>query len=478
MKPGITEILTGCFYKWCNSLPEYIIPLPESGSYRRYFRIRGAGRQVIGAYNEDLRENEAFLYLARHLRSTGNNVPEIFYADPEGKAYLLEDLGDMTLHDFIISTGREPEGRQKIPEMYYKVIEAMPSLQVEAATGLDYSKCYPRAEFDAQSIIWDLHYFKYSLLKPLRIDFFEQDLEDDFSSIVAYLCNADRKYFMFRDFQSRNIMLHNQGLYFIDFQGGRRGPLQYDLASLLFEAKTDLQPDVREILLEHYLKIFTDKFSWFKKDDFLKYYYGYAYLRIMQAMGAYGFRGLTERKPLFLQSLPGAVKIVTWLEKNHPLPLNLKSLPDVFARLAGSRKIPALIPPSDGLTVAIKSFSYRNGIPPDTSPDGGGFVFDCRSINNPGRVDEFKNLTGLDEPVKQFLNGQPDAEVFFQQTCVLVENAVKNYLARNFRNLSVSYGCTGGQHRSVYMTERLAGYIRANYKVRVVVSHTAIDSKP
>lgn len=476
MKHGISQLLANSFYKWCKVLPDYIVPLPESGSYRRYFRIRGGGRQVIGAFNKDKPENGAFLYLARHLRATGNNVPEVYYDDPVNNIYLLEDLGDTTLHDYVVATVTEQHNFDEIKKTYFNVIEAMPSLQVDAAEGLDYSKCYPRAEFDAQSIIWDLHYFKYSLLKPLRIEFFEQDLEDDFNIIVAYLCNAERKSFMFRDFQSRNIMLHKQDLYFIDFQGGRKGPLQYDLASLLFEAKTDLPPAIREEILHYYLKVFAERFNWFREDEFLRYYYGFVYLRLMQAMGAYGFRGLTEHKPLFLQSLPGAVKIVSWLESNHPLPLKLKCLPEVFASLAESRRIPEFTPHYEGLTVTLRSFSYRNGIPPDTSPDGGGFVFDCRSINNPGRVDDFKNMTGLEEPVKEFLRNQPDADVFFSHTCSLVENAVKNYLSRNFRNLSVSYGCTGGQHRSVYMTEKLADFLRKKYDVRIIIKHTAIDT--
>jgi len=477
MDVDISGLLANLFREWCGSQAVSVIPLPGSGSYRRYYRIKGGGRQVIGAFNNDERENNAFIYLGKHLLATGIKVPEIYATDPANKIYLVEDLGDVTLHDHVMSLKNEDDSDKRITELYMRVIDAMPALQVQSSSGIDYSQCYPRAEFDSQSIMWDLHYFKYSLLKPLRIKFYEQDLEDDFNLIVKFLCNARREYFMFRDFQSRNIMLHDGGLYFIDFQGGRKGPLQYDLASVLFEAKTSLAPEVRETLLEYYLETFGKNFKWFSSGSFLEYYYGFVYLRLMQAMGAYGFRGLTEHKPLFLQSLPGAVKIVSWLGENHPFPLELKCLPDVFLQLEHSPSIPALIPEQGELTVTIKSFSYRNGIPPDTSPDGGGFVFDCRSVNNPGRIEEFQNMTGLDMPVRNFLDSQPDAVEFFKHTSILIDNAVNNYLKRKFTNLSVSFGCTGGRHRSVYMTERLAGFLKSKYSINIVIRHTEIDGK-
>ncbi len=267
----------------------------------------------MGVYNTDNRENNAFVYLDKHLLKTGNSVPEIYYEDLERHIYLEQDLGDVTLLDYLEKIRGSEDRDEKTLAVYRKIVEAMPGLQVHSTRDIDYSVCYPRAEFDVQSMMWDMNYFKYCLLKPLKVGFYEQDLEDDFLKIVGWLNEAERKSFMFRDFQSRNIMLSNDKLYFIDFQGGRKGPLQYDLASLLYEAKTHLPDTIRQNLLDHYLDVFEQTFSWFNRKTFLDYYYGFVYLRLMQAMGAYGFRGYIERKPLFLQSLPHAVRTLAWL---------------------------------------------------------------------------------------------------------------------------------------------------------------------
>ncbi len=294
----------------------------------------------------------------------------------------------------------------------------------------------------------------------MKVGFYEQDLEDDFLKIVGWLNEAERKSFMFRDFQSRNIMLSNDKLYFIDFQGGRKGPLQYDLASLLYEAKTHLPETMKEDLLNYYLDVFERTFSWFNRKTFLDYYYGFVYLRLMQAMGAYGFRGYIERKPLFLQSLPHAVRTLAWLLENKPFPLKLASLPGVFEKLIKMPKIREYDVKHESLTITISSFSYKNGIPQDNTGNGGGFVFDCRYLNNPGRYAEFKELNGKDQQVIDFLEKENAVNDFFNHTFHLVEQAIQVYLKRGFTSLAVSFGCTGGQHRSVYMAERLA----AEYK--------------
>ena len=471
-----TALLGELFRNWSHIGAGSIVPLPESGSYRRYYRISTGEKTVLGVYNADRRENNAFIYLNRHLLKTGNRVPAVYTEDLDRNLYLEEDLGDITLLDYLDQVRNQDDRDEITIEIYRKVIDAMPGLQVNAAAGIDYSICYPRAEFDVQSMMWDMNYFKYCLLKPLKIGFFEQDLEDDFVKIVNWLIAAERNSFMFRDFQSRNIMIRDNDLYFIDFQGGRKGPLQYDLASLLYEAKTHLPEDIRQQLLDYYLTVFENTFSWFNRSEFLEYYYGFVYLRLMQAMGAYGFRGYIERKPLFLQSLPHAVRALSWLTENKPFPLPLVSLPQVFSTLIQMPKIREYETTHDRFTIFVNSFSYKNNIPQDNTGNGGGFVFDCRSLNNPGRYDEYKDLTGLDQPVIDFLEDKPDVAAFLSQTIQLVGQSVSVYLERGFSSLMVCYGCTGGQHRSVFMTEKLAAYLRNNYAVNVVVTHHELNN--
>jgi len=464
-------LLGDLYKKWTGKTATGIVPLPESGSYRRYFRISDEEKTVMGVYNTDNRENDAFIYLNQHLLKSGTRVPMVFCKDLNKYIYLEQDLGDTTLLDYLEQLKGSGDRNEMIRVIYKKVIEAMPALQVSAAEGLDYSICYPRAEFDIQSMMWDMNYFKYCLLKPLKIDFFEQDLEDDFRKIVDWLAEAERHSFMFRDFQSRNIMLFDQELYFIDFQGGRKGPLQYDLASLLYEAKTHLPEEIRESLLEYYLALFEETFAWFNREKFLKYYYGFVYLRLMQAMGAYGFRGYIERKPLFLQSLPHAVRTLSWLIKNKPIPLELVCLPGVFEKLAGLSKIQEYDVKYEKFTVTICSFAYKNGVPQDTSGNGGGFVFDCRYLINPGRLEEYRDLTGRDEPVIRFLEKESGVTDYFTHSRYLVEQAIDVYMKRGFTSLMVSFGCTGGQHRSVYLAERLAAALKDKYPVNIVVNH-------
>jgi aminoglycoside/choline kinase family phosphotransferase len=463
------------FFRYSGRKAVSIEPLPESGSYRRYYRIFDGTRTVMGVHNADARENLAFITLDRQLRLTGSRVPEVFAEDPENNVYLEEDLGDITLLDYLQHLPGLPGKEEKTLDVYRKVIDAMPALQVASTDGLDYSVCYPRAEFDVQSMMWDMNYFKYCLLKPLKIGFFEQDLEDDFNAIVGWLNKADRRSFMFRDFQSRNIMLHRDELYFIDFQGGRRGPLQYDLASLLYEAKTHLPEEIREALLGYYLDLFEKTFPWFHRQEFLEYYYGFVYLRMMQAMGAYGFRGYIERKPLFLQSLPYAVRTMAWLVKHKPLPLKLTALPGIFEKLASMRKIQEYEVVHDSFTIKVASFSYKNGPPQDATGNGGGFVFDCRCLTNPGRLEAYKELTGRDEAVVAFLEKDDLVAEFFLHARQLTEQAVEVYMDRGFTSLMVSFGCTGGQHRSVYMAERLAAALKNKYPVNVVIHHQEIE---
>jgi len=335
--------------------------------------------------------------------------------------------------------------------------------------------CYPRASFDRQSIAWDLNYFKYYFLRLAGIPFNEQALEDDFNHLTKFLLGADRNYFLYRDFQSRNIMLRNGQPYFVDYQGGRKGALQYDIASLLYDAKADLPPALRQQLLDHYL----DELSRYvdpQNQLFLRYYYAFVYVRIMQALGAYGFRGFYERKAHFLQSVPYALKNLRWLLHNVSLPIALPTLMSAFHEMLASEKLRGLATDADNLIVRIFSFSFHRGLPQDDSGNGGGFVFDGRSLPNPGREERFKSLTGKDAPVMEYLDRQESVHQFLASVMSLVDASIASYQQRGFKHLMVSFGCTGGQHRSVYLAEQLAKHLRGRGGIEVVVRHRELEN--
>jgi aminoglycoside/choline kinase family phosphotransferase len=399
-------------------------------------------------------------------------VPEIYAEDLNHGAYLEEDLGDTTLFEFLSS---HRDGGEIAPEAiaaYRKVVAMLPRFQVEAGRDLNYKLCYPRASFDRQSIAWDLNYFKYYFLRLAGIPFNEQALEDDFGRLTKFLLSAGREYFLYRDFQSRNVMLRGGKPFFLDYQGGRKGALQYDIASLLYDAKADLPPDLRRQLLDYYL----DQLAGFIELDraaFLQHYWAYVYVRVMQALGAYGFRGFYERKTHFLQSVPYAVKNVRWLLHNAELPIALPALMDAFTNMVASEKLPGLPSEPEHLRVRIFSFSFHQGLPQDDTGHGGGFVFDARSLPNPGREDRYKALTGKDAPVIEFLDQQESVQQYFAGVRALVDASVSTYQRRGFKNLMVSFGCTGGQHRSVYLAEQLAKHLRGRSGLEVVVRHLA-----
>jgi len=444
--------------------------LPPSGSYREYCRLKNDKRTVIGAFNTDVKENTAFITFTNHFRSKKLPVPEIYAVSSDLKKYLLEDLGDTTLFDFL-SEIRESEGfSENIIAEYRKVLQVLPRLQIEAGRDLDYSVCYPRAAFDKQSMMWDLNYFKYYFLKLAKIPFDEQALEDDFQTFSDYLLTAESDFFLYRDFQSRNVMLKNNEVHFIDYQGGRRGALQYDLASLLYDGKADMPQQVRTQLFDFYLNELK-KYIPVNDSAFTDYFRGFVLIRIMQAMGAYGFRGFYEKKEHFLKSIPYALKNLEFLLEDLELPVEIPELLNVFNQLVHSEVLKEIGQVKSNLTVRITSFSYKKGLPEDPSGNGGGFVFDCRAIHNPGRYPEYKSLTGKDLEVQQFLEQKSEIGVFLDSAKNLVDQAVKTYLERGFTHLSVSFGCTGGQHRSVYSAEKMASHLQNNYPVNVVLIH-------
>jgi hypothetical protein len=359
-------------------------------------------------------------------------------------------------------------------EAYRKVVGLLPRFQIEAGRDLNYQVCYPRSSFDRQSIAWDLNYFKYYFLRLAGIAFNEQALEDDFERLTTFLLSANCNYFLYRDFQSRNIMLRGEQPFFVDYQGGRKGALQYDIASLLYDAKADLPPELRRQLLDLYMEKLGGYIE-VERETFLHHFYAYVYVRILQALGAYGFRGFYERKAHFLQSVPYALKNLRWLLHNVKLPIALPTLMEAFNSMLASEKLQGLASEAENLTVRIMSFSYHRGWPKDESGHGGGHVFDGRCLPNPGREERFKALTGRDGPVIDYLNQQESVHQFLASVMSLVDASVSEYQRRRFKSLMVSFGCTGGQHRSVYLAEQLAKRLRGRNGVEVVVRHRELE---
>ncbi len=481
------DVLKQLFEQHFHVPAERVQPLQGQlgGSGRKIIRLAGEKVSAIGILYDVREENAAFLEFSRHFRRHRLPVPEIYAEDLRHGAYLEEDLGDTTLFEFL-STNRAGENiAPQAVEAYRQVVELLPRFQVEAGCDLNYKLCYPRASFDRQSIAWDLNYFKYYFLRLAGIPFNEQALEDDFSRLTKFLLTAARDYFLYRDFQSRNIMLRDGHPFFLDYQGGRKGALQYDIASLLYDAKADLPPELRQQLLDHYLSKLGGCID-LNREVFMQHYYAYVYVRIMQALGAYGFRGFYERKPHFLQSVPYALKNLRWLLHNVKLPIALPTLQDAFNSMLASEKLwnlastaepEKLLSPAaaKALTVRIFSFSFHRGLPKDESGNGGGFIFDGRSLPNPGREERFKSLTGKDAPVIEYLNQQPSVHQFLSSATSLVDSSVSNYQQRGFKNLMVSFGCTGGQHRSVYLAEQLAKHLRERNGVDVIVRHSQLE---
>src|SRR5438105_867389 len=401
------EVLKNLFERHFHAPVERVQPLQGQlgGSGRKVLRLANERSRVIGILYDVREENVAFLEFSRHFRRHGLPVPEIYAEDLAQGAYLEEDLGDTTLFDFLSQNRIGGYIPPQVVEGYRRVAAVLPHFQIEAGRDLNYKVCYPRGSFDRQSIAWDLNYFKYYFLRLAGIAFSEQALEDDFGRLTKFLLSADHDFFLYRDFQSRNVMLRNGDPFFLDYQGGRKGALQYDIASLLFDGKADLPPALRQELLDHYLDRLALYFP-FDRAAFMEHYYAFVYIRIMQALGAYGFRGFYERKAHFLQSVPYAMKNLRWLAHNVKLPIALPALMEAFQGMLGSEKLMSLASSVDVLTVRIFSFSFHRQMPTDESGNGGGFVFDARSLPNPGREERFKPLTGKDTPVIDYLNQQ------------------------------------------------------------------------
>jgi aminoglycoside/choline kinase family phosphotransferase len=471
------DILKKLFEEHFGAPAERVQPLQGKlgGSGRNIIRLSNSNASAIGILYGIREENVAFLEFSKHFRKHGLPVPEIYAQDLNQGAYLEEDLGDTSLFEYLSQNRTGDDIAPAVVDAYRRVVEELPRFQIEAGKDLNYKVCYPRGSFDKQSISWDLNYFKYYFLRLAGIPFSEQALEDDFGRLTKFLLSAGRDYFLYRDFQSRNVMLKDGQPYFLDYQGGRKGALQYDIASLLFDAKADLPPELRQQLLDHYLDS-VGRYVDLDREAFVRYYYGFVYVRIMQALGAYGFRGFYERKAHFLQSVPYALKNLRWLLHNVELPIALPTLMQAFKSMLASEKLQSISTEADTLTVRVSSFSFHRGPLRDESGHGGGYVFDARSLPNPGREERFKSLTGRDAPVIEYLNQEQSVHQYMASVMSLVDASVNAYQSRGFNNLSVAFGCTGGQHRSVYLAEQVAKRLRSRNGVEVVLQHRELES--
>ncbi|WP_300814573.1 RNase adapter RapZ [uncultured Bacteroides sp.] len=462
----ITEELSKLYATAVGHEPETIEELPSSGSNRRYFRLKGEPT-LIGVSGESAEENRTFLYMAAHFRQKGLPVPAIVARSADDLYYLQEDLGDTLLFNAIEKGRKTSVFSEEEKQLLRKTIRLLPAVQFAGGDGLDFSRCYPQAEFNRRSILWDLNYFKYCFLKATGLDFQEDRLEDDFQKMADVLLRSSSATFMYRDFQSRNVMIKDGEPWLIDFQGGRKGPVYYDVASFLWQAKANYPDSLRHELLQEYIEA-VRKYQPVDENYFHAQLRHFVLFRTLQVLGAYGFRGYFEKKPHFMQSVPFAIgNLRRLLQEPYPeypyLCQLLRSLTELkqFSDELQKR----------ALKVEVTSFAYKKGIPDDTSGNGGGFVFDCRAVNNPGKYERYKPFTGLDEPVIRFLEEDGEITTFLEHVYALVDASVKRYLERGFTHLSVCFGCTGGQHRSVYSAQHLAEHLNRKFGVEVHLVH-------
>lgn len=469
--------LINLFKKWAVEDVESITPLPKAGSTRKHYRIKGKTKSAIGTFNPEEKENVAFITFGRHFKRYNLLVPEIYSYELSKNIYLQEDLGDQSFYNLALGLRKGPELPSEIVILYKRILDQLPKFQIVAGKYFDYNACYPRSNYDHQSMFWDLNYFKYYFLKFAKIQFDEQRLEEDFYKLVDFLLQADSNFFMYRNFQSKNIIINEGQTFFIDYQGGRKGPLQYDVASLLFEPKANIPIEMREELLNYYMQS-VQQYIMVSKDSFLKYYFEFALINTLQVMGVYGFQGFYEKNEYYLTSIPFAVENLKWIFENKMRNLDLPELNKVIEKIIYNKELQKYTwenTPKGKVRIRINSFSYFDKEPEDLSGNNGGYVFDCRSLHNPGRYDKYRDLTGLDREVILFLENDAQVIKFLDNVYALIDSSIMNYLSRGFTDLMVSFGCTGGQHRSVFAAEKLANHIRDKFKISVEIFHIKLE---
>lgn len=476
----LIDAVSQVYVQWSGKEPVQVDVLPQSGSDRRYFRLYDAvGKAMIATHGMNVPENEAFIYFAEHFYEKGLNVPLIFAVSEDRTIYLQEDYGDISLLNILEEKGFTTE----VYDLFRESLRHLARLQVLGDDGIDYKKCLTNQEFGKQAIMADLLYFKYYFLDALRKPYDKQKLIDDFEALSNYLTHTEYKYFMYRDFQSRNIMVtEGKNVHFIDFQGGMKGAPQYDVASIIWQARANLPDNWKDNLLDDYMNSLESLINnTIDKEVFRSQYNGYVLIRLLQVLGAYGFRGLFERKAQFLTSIPLALTNLRWFIENNSLGIVVPEFRRVLGLCIGDEIIQRFTPVQANeetpLVVKICSFSYRKGFPADETGNGGGFVFDCRGIENPGRYDDYKEVHGRDKPVIEFLERQTKMSDFLNSVFDIVDMSVEEYIRRGFTNLVVNFGCTGGQHRSVYAADAMARHLRNKYKVKIDLCHVVQEAK-
>ena len=449
--------------------------LPQAGSERHYYRIYTATKNFVATYGANIKENESFIYFTEHFIKKNLATPQLFCVNAEKDSYIQEDFGDASLLNKLEELGYVPE----VYNLYKTSLHQLALLQIKGDEGLNYEKCLTNTSFGKQAIMADLLYFKYYFLDALRRPYDKQKLIDDFEALSNYLSHTEYKFFMFRDFQSRNIMVKGNGdVGFIDYQGGMKGAPQYDVASLLWQAKANLPEDWKNYLLEDYINSFESIVEeTVDRDVFKSQYNGYVLIRLLQVLGAYGFRGLFERKAHFLTSIPLALQNLKWFVSNQSIGIAVPEFKKVLELCISNEVMQEYTPvqatSETPLVVDVCSFSFiQQGYPKDETKNGGGFIFDMRGILNPGRFDEYKHLSGLDKPVKDFLEQQTKMPDFLNGVYSIIDVSVEDYIKRGFENLCINFGCTGGQHRSVFAAEAVARHLKNKFKVNINLNHT------
>ncbi|MCC6287159.1 MAG: phosphotransferase [Chitinophagaceae bacterium] len=471
--------VTAFFESWGKEKLKEIYTLRQAGSNRQYFRAKADDGSYIITYNpNNIVENNAFIEFSKHFYKSSLAVPEILFADAGKAVYIQTDFGDMSLFDILRKEGFS----DRVKALYKKSFVQLAKLQIQGGRGLDYSNCIATRSFDKQAIYSDLLYFLYYFIRALDLPYDKNLLLNDFEILSSYLMQEDAKYFMHRDCQSRNVMVKNEEVYFIDYQGGMQGALQYDVASMLWQSRAALPHQWKDELVNFYFDEVNELLNGkLNRQDFLDSYDGFVLIRMLQTLGAYGFRGLFERKQTFITSIPSGLKQLKWFLQNKKIPIRLPELQKVLWEIVDDEIIKRYETPTAGadcpLTVHVNSFSYRKGIPEDKSENGGGFVFDCRGIFNPGRFEEYKKLTGRDKEVQEFLLHKSEMPSFLQYVFGIVDISVADYIKRGFKSLSVNFGCTGGQHRSVFAADNLAAHLKEKFGVKVELHHLEQETK-
>lgn len=489
--------------------------LPGAGSNRHYYRLTADDdTTVIGCVGTSAEENQAFYHLSLAFAARDFQTPAVYGHSEDWMCYLQEDLGQHSLYDFL-KDGRESGGDYdgEHESVLSLVMSQLPQMQFEGGDDYVFSHCYPQREMDRTSVMFDLNYFKYCFLKLSGVEFNEFKLQHDLEAFADSLLQEDADTFLYRDFQARNVMLSEGKPYFIDYQGGRKGPIYYDVASFLWQASAKYPDDLRERLIDKYFNALT---CYTEREDCPQCYRNitrehfdarlrqFVFFRLLQVLGAYGFRGLWELKKYFVDSIPAALQNLSQqldagscdeypylkdvchaLVEKHlqsqvsPCQANGAELQQsqsakvdkVASYLAADASYLNTSDDKKPLVVRVNSFSFKRGIPKDETNNGGGYVFDCRSTHNPGRYAEYKPLTGLDKPVIDFLEEDGEILTFLDSVYKLVDFHAQRFIDRGFTDLMISCGCTGGRHRSVYSAQHVAEHLNRKFGVEVHICH-------